>query len=484
MNYHQFRVFFSVLFFALILQSCNKDTDDFTSQNLIDSRQSQGGQNDNSSRNGPNNGQNEDVASLQSTLALQWTDLFLKLDRYATGMRPTSTARSLAYIHLAAYETVVPGMRDFVSNDERLQGLTIRNNGNPRNIDWEIALNATYADVLDHFMLNISDELRQEITTLEKTLEENYANQVSNRTLNDSKRWGKSIAEQIIEFAQTDFEGEQQIHEAQPLSYEPPTGDGYWTYSAEQERALFPYWGKVRTFIIAPDETTTVKPIKYSTNPQSAYYKEMEEVYHANNQARAQDGEALWIAEFWSDDVEGITFSPPARQFSIANQLITDQSLNLAEALHLNLKLAFSLNDAAVSTWKYKYEYMVMRPNVFIHEYMDPNYQTNLYRLIPWPNPTFPGYPSGHSSFASAAAGVFIDFFGNAINFTDVSHEGRTEFRGAARSFTSFEDLAAENAFSRIPLGVHIRMDCTEGLRLGYEIADAINDYRLKRRAQ
>ena len=31
--------------------------------------------------------------------------------------------------------------------------------------------------------------------------------------------------------------------------------------------------------------------------------------------------------------------------------------------------------------------------------------------------------------------------------------------------------MAEENAYSRIPLGVHIRLDCTEGLRLGKVIA-------------
>ena len=125
---------------------------------------------------------------------------------------------------------------------------------------------------------------------------------------------------------------------------------------------------------------------------------------------------------------------------------------------------------------------MVMRPNVFIHEFMDEDYQTNLYRLVPWPNPTFPGYPSGHSCFASAAAGVFIDFFGNRANFTDRSHEGRTEFKSDPRTFETFREMASENGYSRIPLGVHIKMDCTEGLRLGYEISDAINAHRVQRR--
>ena len=206
----------------------------------------------------------------------------------------------------------------------------------------------------------------------------------------------------------------------------------------------------------------------------------MKEVLLANNNARDADGEQLWIAEFWSDDVEGNTFGPPVRQISIANQLMVQYDMNMAESLALLLKIGFALNDAAVSTWADKYEYMVMRPSVYIQEFMDASYQTNLFRLIPWPNPSFPGYPSGHSCFASAAAGVFIDFLGNDTHFTDTSHEGRTEFRGAPRTFDTFQQMAEENGYSRVPLGVHIKMDCTEGLRLGYEISDAVNNHRLR----
>ncbi len=224
-----------------------------------------------------------------------------------------------------------------------------------------------------------------------------------------------------------------------------------------------------------------VDPIPYSTDPQSAFYQEMMEVYEVNNTAREEDNEALWIAEFWGDDVDGLTFSPPARQIAIANQLVDYYNLDLAEALHMLVKLGFSLNDAAVAAWKYKYEYMVMRPSEYIHDFINPDYQTNLFRLVFWPNPSFPGYPSGHSTFASAAGGVFIDLFGDDTNFTAVSHEGRIEFRGAPRNFQTFSHMAEENAFSRIPLGIHVRMDCVEGLRLGYEISDGVNSLNLRR---
>lgn len=476
MRFNPIRLFTLLGMVFLLLHACTKDEDFTVSESNFNTG--------NGRTDGPNDregrGENE-VAILGDNVPLQWMNLFLELERYAAGMRPNASARAIAYINLAAYETAVPGMRDFVSNSSLIPGFNLRENGSQDNLDWEVALNSCYASAMRHFLLNLPANRANQIDELERTLEGQLASNIDRRRLNESKEWGLTIAREVIDFSQSDAAAEQQILEPQPLSYEPPVGDGFWTYSAEQERALFPYWERVRTFVITPDETTTQAPLSYSENPASPYYQEMLEVYEDNNAAADKDDEQLWIAEFWSDDVENLTFSPPARQVSIAKQLISNFDLNLEEALHLYLKLGFSLNDAAVATWKYKYEYMVMRPNVFIHDFMDPNYQTNLYRLIPWPNPTFPSYPSGHSCFASAAAGIFIDFFGNETNFTDRSHEDRTAFRGAARSFSTLEQLAAENAFSRIPLGVHMRMDCTEGLRLGYEISAAVNRYRLKR---
>ncbi|MEM6379648.1 MAG: hypothetical protein AAF705_15705, partial [Bacteroidota bacterium] len=372
---------FAVL--VCLFQSCAEDQNFTTTDFRITD------ENELNDRPGSERPPGQDLAALDHNVTSQWIDLFLELERYAGGMRPNASARAMAYIALAAYETGAPAMPDFESNSGRIPGFRISTEALTPEIDWEMALNACYAAVLDHFLLNLPDAYRSKIATLEATLEtELEAISVSPNT-DDSKAWGSAVAAQVIAYSQTDTEAEQQILEPQPLSYEPPTGEGYWTYSAEQERALFPYWEKVRTFVIAPERTKAVPPIAYSENPSSNYFQQMNEVYESNNNARTEDGEALWIAEFWSDDVENIMFSPPARQFSIANQLVEQFDLKLDRTLYLYLKLGFSLNDAAVSAWKYKYEFMVMRPNVFIHEFIDASYQTNLYRLIPWPNPTF-----------------------------------------------------------------------------------------------
>lgn len=426
----------------------------------------------------------DDVSITGNGIAHEWTDLLLELERYSSG-RPNASARALAYIYLASYETVAPGMENYGSIDGQLRGLRIQNSVRAEEVNWQVALNTCFARVVDHFLLNLPSNFDGAISALESEIEGQLTVGLLDGLISDSQDWGNYVADQVIAYSQTDDEAEAQILDPQPLSYEPPTGDGFWTYSADPERALYPYWGEtVRTFVISPKETTSVDPIEYSEDANSPYFAQMQEAYEANNSAREEAGEQLWIAEFWSDDVEGLMMSPPARQFSIANQLIEQYNLNLEQTLAMYVKLGFALNDAAVAAWKYKYDYMVMRPNVYIHEFIDPEYQTNLYRLINWPNPSFPGYPSGHSTFASAAGGIFIDTFGNGTSFTDRSHEGRTEFQSSPRTYTSFAQLAEENAFSRVPFGVHISMDCAEGLRLGYEISDVVNQFDLSPRNQ
>ena len=445
-----------LLIIAVLLQACNEDeaaADIATNEVLVSF---------------------ETAEQTQSFVSLEWTNLYLDLEQYSTG-RPNATARGIAYIYLAAYETLQPSMDGYQSLDDEFRGLKI-DNDLTSNVNYELALSESYANVISHFLLNLDETLYSDIETLRTQMQSYLATDLSDEEVASSIRWGEHISEAVIAFSQTDENAESQVLDPQPLSYEPPTGDGFWTYSADPERALYPYWESVRTFVASTRETTSLEPIAYSEDPSSTYFEQMLEVYEVNNSARVDQDEQLWIAEFWSDDVEGLMISPPARQVSIANQLIEQFDLSLEESAVLMLKLGFALNDVAVSTWKYKYEHMVMRPNVFIHEFIDEAFQTNLYRLIYWPNPSFPGYPSGHSAFASAAAGVLIDTFGDQTTFTDFTHEGRTEFLGEPRTWSTLSQMAEENAFSRIPLGVHIRMDCEEGLRLGYEVADIVNE--------
>ena len=437
-----------IILSVILLQACAKDeldvleisetdTDDFetVAQDSLTARR----------QNNRNNGLNPSEETVQ--LIVDWNDLWLVLDRYTDGLRPNTTARALAYIHLAGYETAVADMDGYGSTQGQLQGFNLDLDERANNVDRNLALNTCYALVMDHFMFIA---------------------------------WGTLVAESVIAYSQTDTEAESQQLDPNPASYVAPVGEGLWAAS-EGESAWFPYWNRVRTFVISPEQTSsTPPPFSHNTNRNSGYYEQMEEVEISATTARLSDNEDLWIAEFWSDDVEGLMMSPPGRQFSIANQLIEQEDLDFEQALELLLKLGFATNDAAVSAWDDKYNYNSERPSRFILEYINDDFQTNLARFISSPNPAFPAYPSGHATFAAAASGVFIDIFGgDAINFTDRTHAGRSDFDGTPRRFSSFKEMAEENGYSRIPLGVHIQADSDEGARLGYEISAAVNNFSL-----
>jgi membrane-associated phospholipid phosphatase len=136
-----------------------------------------------------------------------------------------------------------------------------------------------------------------------------------------------------------------------------------------------------------------------------------------------------------------------------------------------------AIADAGIRAWHEKYRFNVERPIDYIRRvFNDPTWNTV---MCPdgsgqYFTPPFPAYPSGHATFGAAAAEVLTGIYGDQ-SMTDRCHEGRTEFLGTPRTFESFYEMAEENAYSRIPIGVHFAMDADAGLALGYGIGKKVN---------
>jgi membrane-associated phospholipid phosphatase len=130
--------------------------------------------------------------------------------------------------------------------------------------------------------------------------------------------------------------------------------------------------------------------------------------------------------------------------------------------------------DAAMVSWKAKYEYNYWRPVTAIRE-ADTDGNPSTVADPTWTpllvTPPFPEYTSGHSTFSGAAAAVLKGFFGtDDIAFTAESDDAP----GILRSYPSFSAAAAESGMSRIYGGIHFMSGNLFGLSSGNRVGNSV----------
>ena len=416
-----------------------------------------------------------------SKVIQQWQEMLMEVERYAEVYRPCPVARMMGYTGLAVYESSVSGMPEYQSIAGRYPNLNIPAAETGQEYHWPTVVNNVYATLFKKFFANVRASDLFKIASLESTLNVQASNALNTEVFNRSKAYGISVANAVWDYSITDKEGHDKYLDARPTAYTPPTGAGKWQPTPPgNQRAMFPYWGKVRTFAIAETDKLARAPIPYSEDKTSAYYAQGLEVYAVTT---PQTFDNQWLAEFWSDDVLGFTFSPPVRIWAIAGQIEAQEKSNLQTAIMATVRSGLAINDASVACWHSKYHYNVERPVGYINKHINPNWNVASLTSTGFlgSTPSFPAYPSGHSTFAGAGFAALAQVFGENMSITDRCHENRTDFNGKPRSFNSFSELAFEDAYSRIYLGVHWRMDCEEGLRLGYQVARKVNALPFKK---
>ncbi len=421
-------------------------------------------------------GKEETVEFRQATeLAIQWNHMALNLERHTLGYRPPVSARMFAYVEMAGYEAALPALHDYISLEEMLQGyekpaLNFQEN----QFSLLASLNAAYAQILRHFFASAPEEFQLQIDMLEKEHMEAIQKSAAALYAEPSIAFGKLVADKVWAWSKTDREGHEANLYNYDHGYEPPSCTGCWQPTGEHPTpALLPYWGQVRMFCINPSEVTYKDPAPFESAPGSTFYTEAMEVYSVSQPLSKEN---LWIAEFWSDDHPGLTCSPSGRWISIASQAFEKAHPPFPLVMETYLKTALALSDAGVVVWKGKYQFNVERPETYITQWINPEWKSL------HDTPSFPAYPSGHAAFGAAASEVLTDALGSKFELTDRTHEKRPEFASTPRSYSSFAEMAKENAASRVFLGVHYRMDCLEGMRLGKIVGQRIVGLQLLRK--
>ena len=381
----------------------------------------------------------------------KWMTLQIRLIKNTTGVANQAFARHFAYSGIAALESLAPGLPAWDYKWNGLTGLPTSNHSvkyyYPANV------NAALASINKAFFPNASTADKMAIDSLEAALNESFLTTQTPGLINTSAEFGKAVAIAVFNWSESDG------YKNASSPYTPPVGPGLWKPTPPAlAAAASPYWGNNRTVVTgSTNNTQPPAPISYSTDPGSAFFAMAKEVYDAS---LILTDDQKNMAMFWRD-VPGV--STPGHWLSIVQQVINKTHARLDKAALAYALTGSSANDGAISVWKTKYQFNLVRPITYIREVM--GYST-------WNSflgtPAHPEYSSAHSVISGAAAATLEKLFGNIGSFTDHTYD----YLGfPARTFNSFTAIAEEAGQSRLYAGIHYLPSIHVGLVQGRKVA-------------
>jgi len=279
---------------------------------------------------------------------------------------------------------------------------------------------------------------------------------------------------------------------------------------------LTPAWGGVTPFGIQSTADVPTPPVPSMTSSEyTQAFNQVMALGEENSTVRTLDQTEIGI--YWGYDVARGLGDPPRLYNQIARVIAEQEHNTVADNARMFALINIAMADAGIQCWGVKYRDIFWRPIVAIRQadtdgnpdtVEDPSWQPlGAPRSNPLPTehinftPPFPSYTSGHATFGGAAFKTLADFYQTddvnfSIPFTFISDE----FNGVTtdihesippiilnfvrqiepRHFASFSQAAAENAASRIFLGIHWRFDAIQGISAGDRIADIDFDTLLR----
>lgn len=396
-----------------------------------------------------------------SALIQSWISLHLKVIKNTSGVTHVAYSRHFAYTGVALYEALVLGDKQYKSIAGTLNGsiqLPQPPQGKP--LYWPASANAAVAEML-RFFYPAKPENLQHIDSLEQAWFTKYTNEANPATdLEASVQFGKQVAGAVIEWSKQDGA------DAAALPYT-VLGEGHWEPTPPAfAPANVPGWGNNRT-IMAGSTTNTIPaaPIPFSANSGTPFYNMAREVYDVS-QSLTEEQKA--IARFWDDAPNGQYVTAFGHWFSILNQVLEADKPGLMKAADAYLRLGISMHDAAISCWKTKYTYHLLRPVTYIRKHMG---EDNWSPLIS--TPPHPEYSAAHATLSASAGYALQSVFGLNHAFTDHTYD---VLGMSPRNFSSFEAAGTEAGISRLYGGIHYRPSIETGNTQGKQVGTNVKN--------
>lgn len=410
-----------------------------------------------------------DAKHYTAAVASEWFRVVLPAIQQTPGQSPPVAARTLAYLSLGLYESMLagmPGQRSFAGRLNELESLP-EAQPNAR-LHWPTVANATLAALTRMLLPNAPADWMARFDALERNMPvaQSADFDPAERSLEVvilSETHGRLLAMALMTWARTD--GGHDVLGARRVrldsGYVSPSGPGAWVPTPPRFlRPLLPYWGSNRPFMKGLQRCDPPGPPKYDETPGSPFYREAQEVHRSSVQATEEQRR---IALYWADD-PGKTPTPAGHWVWILTDLLRDRKADLATAAEQYARIGIATSDAFVGTWQVKYGVNLLRPVTFIQLALDANWVPPLMET-----PAFPEYPSAHSVQSAAAALVLEAFYGADMAFEDRTHNDRG---WGPKRFRSFGAAAEEAALSRLYAGIHYRSAIEHGVKQGRCIGD------------
>lgn len=401
-----------------------------------------------------------------------WYKLILELVRHTSNYSPPVAARSFGYIGVSAYEAVASGSDNLQSLAGQLNGLKAlpaRDKGAA--YDDAVILNTVMEASVSRFFDRTGPTGQHVMKKMAAKMDETVSAGLAADVVARSRDYGQKLSQAIFDWSSTDG-GASVENMGFPLEYKLSDKPGHWIPTSlirQQQAPLLPDWGKVRPFAMPTGSSCRLpEPPEYSEKPESAFYKDANEVYTT---VKGLTDEQRTIARFWSDDPM-LSPTPPGHWINIALIVLDKKKADLPTTVDTLARLGAALSDSFIGCWDTKFVFDLIRPISYIKKVIDPKWDALLI------TPPFPEYPSGHSTQSSAAASTMTHIFGDALAFDDSTHAADGI---KPRHFANFRAAAEEAAISRLYGGIHFRPAIERGLTQGECIAKYVNALKTKK---
>jgi hypothetical protein len=199
---------------------------------------------------------------------------------------------------------------------------------------------------------------------------------------------------------------------------------------------MLPLFGNVTPFLFDHSTVIALRPGPPPSTSSDAFHQENEAAYA---QIKNPTREQISVVQYWADGVG--TYTPPGHWNAIAAEDFIKQNYSEVRWARNMALLNMAEMDAGIVCWNTKYFYFNPRPTQMISQ---------IKTLTGIPN--FPSYISGHSSFSEAAASILSHII--------------------PANASKYEAMSAQAALSRFISGIHTKVDCDEGLKVGKKVGD------------